>query len=162
VTPSRCPISVEVTADTSILPPDQTQIDAKVAATVTAANDFVTFTRLDANIDVVSSNAAAVETRRAANIAGAVSTITTGDLGASKALVSDGSGKVAVSAITSTEIGHLDGVSDNIQTQINSKQATITGGATTIASSDLTTGRALVSDGSGKVAVSDVTSTESG
>ena len=95
----------------------QTQLDAKVAATVTAANDFVTFTRLDANIDVVSANAAAVETRRAANIAGAVSTITTGNLGADKALVSDGSGKVAVSGVTATELGRLTGVTSAIQTQ---------------------------------------------
>ena len=36
------------------------------------------------------------------------------------ALVSDASGKVAASgAITSTELGYLDGVTSNIQTQIN-------------------------------------------
>ena len=40
------------------------------------------------------------------------------------------------------------------------KQATITGAATTIDDSDLTASRALVSSGSGKVAVSSVTSTE--
>ena len=49
-----------------------------------------------------------------------------------------------------------------IQTQINSKQATITGGATTIASDDLTESRALVSNSSGKVAASSVTSAELG
>src|SRR5690606_2425202 len=48
------------------------------------------------------------------------------------------------------------------QTQLNAKQATITGGATTIASANLTASRALVSDASGKVAVSAVTSTEVG
>ena len=40
------------------------------------------------------------------------------DLTASRALVSDGSGDVSVSAVTSTEIGYLDGASSNIQTQI--------------------------------------------
>jgi hypothetical protein len=64
--------------------------------------------------------------------------------------------------VDSTEIGYLDGVTSAIQTQINSKQATITGGATTILSSNLTASRALVSDGSGKVAVSAVTATELG
>ena len=39
----------------------------------------------------------------------------------SRALVSDGSGDVSVSAVTSTEIGHLDGVSDNVQTQLDTK-----------------------------------------
>ena len=43
------------------------------------------------------------------------------DLTASRALVSDGSGDVSVSAVTSTEIGYLDGVTSAIQTQINAK-----------------------------------------
>ena len=64
--------------------------------------------------------------------------------------------------VTTTEFDYLDGVSSNIQTQLDAKQATITGGATTIASSNLTASRALVSNGSGKVAVSAVTSTEIG
>ena len=41
-------------------------------------------------------------------------------------------------------------------------QATITGGATTITTSDLTVSRALVSNASGKVAVATTTSTEIG
>ena len=43
------------------------------------------------------------------------------DLTASRALVSDGSGDVSVSAVTSTEIGYLDGVSSAIQTQLDAK-----------------------------------------
>lgn len=81
---------------------------------------------------------------------------------ANRALVTDSSGDVVVSSVTSTELGYLSGVSSAIQTQINTKQATITGAATTITSSDLTASRALVSNGSGKVAVSSVTSTELG
>jgi hypothetical protein len=46
------------------------------------------------------------------------------DLTTSRALVSDGSGDVSVSAVTSTEIGYLDGVSSAIQTQIDSKTST--------------------------------------
>jgi hypothetical protein len=41
------------------------------------------------------------------------------DLTASRALVSDGNGDVSVSAVTATEIGYLDGVTSNIQTQID-------------------------------------------
>ena len=52
-----------------------------------------------------------------------MSTITTGNLTASRALVSDGSGKVAISAVTATEVGYLDGVAGAIQTQIDSKAA---------------------------------------
>ena len=83
-------------------------------------------------------------------------------LTASRALVSDASGHPAVSAVTSTELGYLDGVTSAIQTQLNGKQATITGGASTITNANLTASRALVSDGSGKVAASTVTSTELG
>lgn len=64
--------------------------------------------------------------------------------------------------VDNTEFGYLNGVTSAIQTQLNSKQATITGAATTIDTEDLTASRALTSDGSGKVAVSSVTSTELG
>ena len=40
---------------------------------------------------------------------------------ASRALISNGSGNVAVSAVTSTELGYLDGVTSAIQTQLNGK-----------------------------------------
>lgn len=43
------------------------------------------------------------------------------DLTASRALVSDSNGDVSVSAVTSTELGYLDGVSSAIQTQLNTK-----------------------------------------
>ena len=64
--------------------------------------------------------------------------------------------------LTGTELGYVDGVTSSIQTQIDGKQATITGAATSIVSSNLTASRALVSDGSGKVATNAVTSTELG
>jgi hypothetical protein len=63
---------------------------------------------------------------------------------------------------TTTELNYVDGVTSAIQTQLNGKQATITGAATTIDDSNLTANRAVVSNGSGKVAVSAVTSTELG
>jgi hypothetical protein len=50
---------------------------------------------------------------------GAVSTIKDSNLTASRALISNSSGKVAVSAVTSTELGYLDGVTSNVQTQLN-------------------------------------------
>lgn len=154
-------------------------------------------------------------------ITGGASTITSSNLTASCALVSNASGKVAVSDVTSTELGYLKGVTSNVQTQLNGKastshthtkseitnfptslpanggnastvnghtvqsnvpqnakftdtvyddseiktaisgkQATITGGASTITSSNLTANRALISNASGKVGASVVTSTE--
>jgi len=43
------------------------------------------------------------------------------NLTTSRALVSDGSGDVSISAVTSTEVGYLDGVSSSIQTQLGTK-----------------------------------------
>lgn len=55
-------------------------------------------------------------------ITGAATTITDTDLGADLALVSDAGGKVAVSAVTSAELGYLSGVTSAVQAQIDSKQ----------------------------------------
>jgi hypothetical protein len=54
-------------------------------------------------------------------ITGGASTITSSNLTANRALMSNGSGKVAVSAVTSTELGYLDGVTSNVQTQLDGK-----------------------------------------
>jgi len=84
------------------------------------------------------------------------------DLTVSRALVSDGSGDVSISAVTSTEVGYLDGVSSALQTQLDAKQATITGSATTIDTESLTASKAVISNSSQKIAVSATTETELG
>lgn len=62
-----------------------------------------------------------VDTNTTYTFNGAVSTIKDSNLTASRALISNSSGKVAVSDITSTELGYLDGVTSAIQTQLNGK-----------------------------------------
>lgn len=64
--------------------------------------------------------------------------------------------------LSTTELNYVDGVTSAIQTQLNDKEPTITGAATTITSSNLTKNRAVISNNSGKIAVSDTTSTELG
>ena len=44
-------------------------------------------------------------------------------LTANRAMISNSSGQLAVSAVTSTELGYLDGVTSSIQTQLNGKAA---------------------------------------
>ena len=56
-----------------------------------------------------------------ATITGAATTITTSDLTASRAVISNASGKVAVSATTDTELGYVSGVTSAIQTQIDGR-----------------------------------------
>lgn len=79
-----------------------------------------------------------------AKVTGAATTITGDNLTANRALVSNSSGKVAVSAVTATELGYLDGVTGNIQTQLNGKlsSAPVTSvnnktGAVSLAASDV-------------------------
>lgn len=71
-----------------------------------------------------------------------------------KVVVTDNTGALTTGGATSTEVGYLSGVTGGIQSQINNKQNTITGAATTITTADLTANRALISNASGKVAVS--------
>ena len=58
-----------------------------------------------------------------AKLTGAATTIAASNLTASRALVSNASGKVAVSAVTAAELGYLDGVTSAVQTQLNGKAA---------------------------------------
>lgn len=61
----------------------------------------------------------AIGTDVQAQITGGATTITSSNLTASRALASDGSGKVAVSSVTSTELGYVSGVTSAIQTQLD-------------------------------------------
>jgi hypothetical protein len=66
-----------------------------------------------------------VETRLSTKqntVTGAATSIVTADLTAERVAVSDASGKVAVSAVTTTELGYVGGVTSGIQAQIDSKQ----------------------------------------
>ena len=119
----------------------------------------------DTEFQYLNGVSSAIQTQldaKQATITGSASTIDTESLTANRAVISNGSQKIAVSDVTDTELGYLDGVTSAVQTQIDSKQATITGGATTITSSNLTASKALQSNGSGKIEVSDVTTTELG
>ena len=111
-----------ISANVTTLTNEDTALQSRLATNVTAFTNEDT--ALQARITANATITTAVEARRVANIAGAVSTITTGDLTASRALASDGSGKVAVSAVTATELGYLDGVSSAIQTQLDAKSTT--------------------------------------
>lgn len=77
-------------------------------------------------------------------ITGAATTIDTENLTVSRALVSDTNGKVAVSTTTSTELGHVSGVTSAIQAQLNGKQSTLTAGTGVgIAGNNISIGQAV-------------------
>ncbi len=57
-------------------------------------------------------------------ITGAATTITSDDLTADRALISNSSGKIDVATTTTTELNYVHGVTSGIQTQLNSKAST--------------------------------------
>lgn len=93
--------------------------DVTISSGVITVNDD-SHNHTISNIDNLQSSLDAKQ----ATITGGASTITSSNLTASRALISDGSGKVAVSAVTSTELGYLDGVTLNVQTQLDGKSPT--------------------------------------
>lgn len=84
--------------------------------------------------------------KKQATITGGATTITSANLTASRALISNANGKVAVSAVTSTELGYLDGVTSAIQTQLNNRVTLST--SQTITGDKVTTGLFKIQNGS--------------
>jgi len=150
---------------------------AKLASTLDLSGKTITFptgipaanigagTVDNTELGYLNGVTSAVQTQidsKQATITGGATTITSSDLTASRALTSNASGKVAVSSVTSTELGYVSGVTSAIQTQLDAKQPTITGSATTIDTESLTASRAVISNSSQKIAVSTTTDTELG
>ena len=79
---------------------------------------------LQTDVGTLKTNVSSLQTALTSKqdtVVGGASTITEDNLAASRALVSNSSGKVAVSTVTSTELGYLDGVTSNVQTQLDKK-----------------------------------------
>lgn len=63
-----------------------------------------------------------LDTEKQATITGAATTITSSNLTANRAVISNGAGKIAVSVTTDAELAFVSGVTSAIQTQLNAKQ----------------------------------------
>jgi hypothetical protein len=98
---------------------------------VTTVNGFAGTVVLTTSDVAEGTNQYFTTARAQASITGGASSVVTANLTASRALVSDGSGKIAASATTTTtEVGYLAGVTSAIQTQLDSK-LNLTGGTLT-------------------------------
>jgi hypothetical protein len=87
-------------------------------------------------------------------LAGAVANITYQSLPGGRTLVSDSSGNLAASSLTSQKLWYLDGLRDNVESQLQSKQALVTGAATSVLATDFQDGTSnvVVYDAQGKLA----------
>ena len=153
--------NIKTVNSTSLLGSGDISISAawgSITGTLSSQTDLQS--ALDAKVDENAAITGATKTKITYDSKGLV---TAGaDLAASDLPSAIDATKIADGSVTNTEFQYIGGLTSDAQTQIDGKQATITGAATTIDDADLTASRALVSDGSGKVAVSDVTSTELG
>jgi hypothetical protein len=102
-----------------------TMVFGRIGAITAQAGDYNSFyVRHDTNaqgLNTTQQGNARTNINAQETITGAATTITSSNLTINRVLVSDGSGKVAVSTVTSTELGNLAGVTSNIQTQLNGK-----------------------------------------
>jgi predicted nucleic acid-binding Zn-ribbon protein len=89
-------------------------------------------TSVSTNTTDITSNASSISalettvSNKQDTITGAATTVTSSDLTANSVLVSDSTGKIDVSSITTTKLGYLTDVTSNIQSQFTGKEKTIT------------------------------------
>ena len=95
-------------------------------------------------------------------ISGAASTVVTHDLAGNIVVVSDAAGKIANSAVTVTQLGYLIGATSNVQAQLDAKQITVTGAASTVTVSNLAPNVVVVTNAAGKLSNNAVTVAELG
>lgn len=118
-------LKAEETARTNADTELQTQIDGKANVnhkhlSADIIDKDATPTNGSDNV-VTSGGVYAAVSSKQDTITGGASTITSNNLTTNRALVSDANGKIAVSAVTSMELGYLDGVTSNVQTQIENE-----------------------------------------
>lgn len=105
---------------------DEDDLDNKVNTTTTVNNKALSsnITLYSTDIPVSSTDNTTVKDyidNLDITITGAASTIKDNDLTVNRAVISNASGKIAVSDTTSTELGYVHGVTSAIQTQLDNK-----------------------------------------
>ena len=107
---------------TKVLADDAVTIDKIADAALVTESEGISSNDNDTTIPTSAAVKDYVDTQDATKedtITGAATTITDTDLTASKALVSNASGKVAASTVTDTELGYVSGVTSSIQDQFD-------------------------------------------
>ena len=125
ITTARSNLGLETGVDIQVYDADLADLaDGELSASKVENNEyFITSEGTADQVWTSDGTGAGDWAASTATLTGAGSTIDTEDLTASVAMVTDSDGKVAVSAVTSAELGYVAGVTSAIQTQIDAKQA---------------------------------------
>lgn len=119
-----------------IVGPDGKVMSSPITSTELAQLDGIkTDVTIQQQIDALGESVSNIDVK----ITGAASTVQYDNLTANRVVVSNGSGKIAASSITATELGYLDNATSNIQQQINELKSRLDGmTATTYVTNALT------------------------
>ena len=125
VTTARSNLGLEIGVDVQAYDDDLADLaDGTLTASKVENNEyFITSAGTNGQVWTSDGDGAGTWGTAVGTLTGAGSTIDSEDLTASRALVSNASGKVEVSDVTSTELGYIDGVTSSVQTQLDAKQA---------------------------------------
>lgn len=116
----------DLSTDVTNLSTDVTKLKKVIDVTAADPNNE-TLDRISEIVAYTQNNKGLIDsitTSKQDKITGAASTVTNSNLTVSRALISDSNGKIAASAVTSTELGYLDGVSSSIQQQLDDRLKT--------------------------------------
>ena len=119
-------VNADISSSAAISLSKLTSVTANRALTSDASGYVSASSATSTELGYLSGVTSAIQTQlggKQDTITGAATTVTSSDLTASRALASDVSGKIAVSAVTSAELGYLSGVTSSIQTQLNNKSS---------------------------------------
>ena len=93
---------------------DNIVTQSTVDSSFTTLNTSIT--NLSNTISTHATTLSSLSTNKQDNVTGGISTVLTSNLTANRALISNSSGKIAVSTVTTTELNYLNGVTSNINT----------------------------------------------
>jgi len=158
LTPAAAPATTDaLTEGTTNLYYTEARVSANTNVAANTAKTGITSTQSNA---IVSNTAKVTNATHTGDVTGST-VLTIGNAKVTNAKVATGinATKLANGTVSNTELQYINTVSSNVQTQLNAKQATITGAATTIASANLIANRAVISNASGKVGASSIITT---
>ena len=104
--------TLDPSSNTSLSPVSASNLSVGIVDAATLKyNGLSVDTSISDNVSSLTTDINAVEARRVANIAGAISSVLTSDLTADRVMITNGSGKISQSSgVTPTELGYLDGL----------------------------------------------------